>query len=243
VPGPEEAAGQGVYELPLAALPDGRLLVSRESPHSPPNYLILDELAWGAAPAAAAAASSRAGAVPSAPPRAAPLALTAFAHPQPALRGVSKQLLTYSRDDGVALSGDLYLPAGYDRARDGALPCLLWAYPREFKDGQAAGQLRDSPYRYFGVEWKGPLFMLARGWAVLDGPAFPILGREEEEPNDTFIAQLCGSAAAAVDALVACGVGERGRMAVGGHSYGAFMTAHLLSHTTLFRAGIARSGA
>ena len=83
--------------------------------------------------------------------------------------------------------------------------------------------------------------MLAHGWAVLDAPAFPILGTGDAEPNDSFITQLCASAAAAVDALCEAGVGDRDRMAVGGHSYGAFMTSHLLSHTDLFRAGIARS--
>jgi len=33
------------------------------------------------------------------------------------------------------------------------------------------------------------------------------------------------------------------RVGVGGHSYGAFMTANLLAHSDLFRAGVARSGA
>ena len=89
-------------------------------------------------------------------------------------------MLTYTREDGVSLSGELYLPANYEelRRKEGPLPCLLWAYPREFKDPKAAGQLRDSPYRYFVLDWKGPMFMLARGWAVLDGPAFVGLGRE-----------------------------------------------------------------
>jgi len=50
-------------------------------------------------------------------------------------------------------------------------------------------------------------------------------------------------AEAAVDEVVRRGVSDRNRIAIGGHSYGAFMTGNLLAHTRLFRAGIARSGA
>jgi dipeptidyl aminopeptidase/acylaminoacyl peptidase len=114
-----------------------------------------------------------------------------------------------------------------------ALPLgLVWPAPN-----------RESPYKFWRIDWKGPLFMLTKGWAVLDGPAFPILGKGDEEPNDTFKEQLVSSAAAAIDAVVEMGVVARDKMAVGGHSYGAFMTSHLLSHTDLFKAGLARSGA
>jgi len=71
----------------------------------------------------------------------------------------------------------------------------------------------------------------------------PIVGEGTAEPNDTYVRQLSAGAQAAVDELVRRGVGDPARMAVGGHSYGAFMTANLLAHTDLFKAGIARSGA
>jgi dipeptidyl aminopeptidase/acylaminoacyl peptidase len=51
------------------------------------------------------------------------------------------------------------------------------------------------------------------------------------------------SAQAAVEKVAAMGVADRDRIAIGGHSYGAFMAANLLAHSNLFRAGIARSGA
>ena len=168
---------------------------------------------------------------------------TFFPDPTPQLAGISKELITYTRDDGVPLTGTLYLPAGYDKKRDGPLPTLLWAYPTEFKSAQDAGQVTDSPYRFTRVGWWSPMMFLVRGYAVLDDPSMPIIGEGETEPNDTFVHQLVASAQAAVDELVRRGVGDPDRMAVGGHSYGAFMTANLLAYSDLFRAGLPRSGA
>ena len=168
--------------------------------------------------------------------------LTHFPNPLPQFASVKKELITYKRDDGVALSGTLYLPPNY-QPTDGPLPTLLWAYPREFKDAAAAGQLRDSPYRFARVSPLTALPFVLVGYAVFDDPAMPIIGKGNEEPNDTYITQLVASAKAAIDELVRRGVTDRRRVAVGGHSYGAFMTANLLAHSDLFRAGIAESGA
>ncbi len=169
-------------------------------------------------------------------------AITHIPDPLPQFAGVKKEMLTYQRADGVALSGTLYLPPGY-KPTDGPLPTLLWAYPREFKDADPAGQVRDSPYRFARVSPTGPLPFVLAGYAVLDDPAMPIIGKGNAEPNDTYIAQLVSSAKAAIDELVRRGVTDRKRVAVGGHSYGAFMTANLLAHSDLFRAGLAESGA
>ncbi len=170
-------------------------------------------------------------------------ALTEFPDPAPQLAGVTQQLITYTRDDGVQLSGTLYLPAGYDKDRDGPLPLVMWAYPAEFTDAAVAGQVVDRANRFVRPGGSSHLFLLTQGYAVLDNPSMPIVGRDGAEPNDTYIEQLSASAKAAVDAVVGMGVAERGRIAVGGHSYGAFMTANLLAHTDLFATGIARSGA
>ena len=170
-------------------------------------------------------------------------ALTRFPDPAPQLAGVSKQLITYARADGVQLSGTLYLPAGYDKDRDGPLPLVMWAYPAEFTDAAVAGQVVDTANRFTRPGGISHLFLLTQGYAVLDDPSMPIVGVEGAEPNDTYIEQLSASASAAVDAVVGMGVADRDRIAVGGHSYGAFMTANLLAHTDLFRTGIARSGA
>jgi dipeptidyl aminopeptidase/acylaminoacyl peptidase len=124
------------------------------------------------------------------------------------------------------------------------LPCIMWAYPREFKSKDAAGQLRRSPYQFSGIGSTSPLLWLARKYAVLDGPGFPIIAEGDEEPNDSYVEQLTDSARAAVKELERLGVVDLKRIAVGGHSYGAFMTANLLAHAgDLFACGIARSGA
>ncbi|MBA4135914.1 MAG: S9 family peptidase [Opitutus sp.] len=193
-------------------------LTRRESPTEPPNYFVRD-LTNGAMKE-----------------------FTHFPNPFPQFAGVKKEIITYARADGVQLTGTLYLPPDWTPAQ-GPLPTLLWAYPREFKSADAAGQVRDSPYRFVRVSAMGPLPFLLKGYAVLDDPAMPIIGEGKQEPNDTYIAQLVASAKAAVDELVRRGVTDRDRVAVGGHSYGAFMTANLLAHSNLFRAGIARSGA
>ncbi|HET6764195.1 MAG TPA: prolyl oligopeptidase family serine peptidase, partial [Longimicrobiaceae bacterium] len=169
--------------------------------------------------------------------------LTDFTDPAPQFAGVQRQLITYPRKDGVTLSATLYLPAGYDAKRDGPLPMFMWAYPREFRDAASASQVQDSPNRFTRPGGASHLFLLTQGYAVLDGPAMPIIGANGAEPNDTYVDQLVSSAQAAVDKVVEMGVADRNRIGVGGHSYGAFMTANLLAHSDLFRAGIARSGA
>ena len=169
--------------------------------------------------------------------------LTNFPDPAPQLAEATRRLITYKRADGVQLSGTLYLPAGYDKDRDGPLPLLMWAYPAEFTDPSVAGQTVDVQNRFVRPGGSSHLFLLTQGYAILDNPSMPIIGRDGAEPNDTYVEQLTADAQAAVDAVVEMGVAERGRIAVGGHSYGAFMTANLLAHTDLFRTGIARSGA
>ncbi len=175
--------------------------------------------------------------------KSAPKQLTAFADPYPSLKGIQKQLITYPRKDGLNLSAVLYTPAGYDPAKDAPLPVLMWAYPREYKSAADAAQVRGSKYTFTRLNWGSPIYWVTRGYAIMDQTEMPIVGEGDQEPNDFFIEQLVANAEAAIDKVVAMGIGDRNRIAVGGHSYGAFMTANLLSHTKLFAAGIARSGA
>jgi dipeptidyl aminopeptidase/acylaminoacyl peptidase len=170
-------------------------------------------------------------------------AVTDFPDPAPQLAGIQRQLVTYPRADGVQLSATLFTPPGYDAARDGPLPMLMWAYPQEFRDAAAASQVTDSPNRFSRPGGSSHLFLLTQGYAILDNPAMPVVGEGDVEPNETFVEQLVSSAQAAVDKVVEMGVARRDRIGIGGHSYGAFMTANLLAHSDLFRAGIARSGA
>ncbi len=170
--------------------------------------------------------------------------LTELTDPAPAFAGVTGRMITYTRADGVKLTATMYLPAGYTPAH-GRLPFFFWAYPREFLSASAASEIRGSPYQF-----KRPvlprdrqLLLLAAGYGVLDGPSMPIVAKDGKESNDSYVQQLVSSAKAAIDAIDSLGVGDRNRVGVGGHSYGAFMTANLLAHSTLFRAGVAESGA
>lgn len=169
--------------------------------------------------------------------------LTAFENPFKSMEGVHKEVISYQRADGVALTGTLYLPAGYDREKKEKLPMIMWAYPTEYKDKNSAGQNTTNPNTFTYLSYGNPIYWVTRGYAVLDDAAFPIVGEGDKEPNDSFVEQLVANAKAAIDAVDAMGYIDRDKVAVGGHSYGAFMTANLLTHSGLFAAGIARSGA
>jgi dipeptidyl aminopeptidase/acylaminoacyl peptidase len=206
------------YETVVAPLDDDAktVLTRSETPADPPNYYVRD-----------LTGNSR-------------RAVTAFKDPQPQLRGVQHQFITYQRKDGVKLSGTLYLPPGYKQGDH--LPLIMWAYPREFGDPDSASQITGSPNRFTIVSGYSHLFLLLSGYAILDNPTMPIVG-PGETANDHYVEQLVASAEAAIDKVVDMGVGDRDRIGVGGHSYGAFMTANLLAHSRLFRAGFAESGA
>lgn len=170
-------------------------------------------------------------------------ALTDTAHPMPHTLGISRELIHYEREDGLPMSATLFLPAGYDKERDGPLPTIIWAYPREYRSTSDAAQVSGSPYEFNRISYWRPQFLATQGYAVFDNATMPIVGEGDAEPNDTFIEQLVMNSKAAIKAGVDRGVTDGERVALGGHSYGAFMTANVLAHSDLFKAGIARSGA
>ena len=165
-------------------------------------------------------------------------------NPFESLNNVHKEVVKYMRKDSVELSGTLYLPEGYmEKENKEKLPLLIWAYPTEYVDKNSAGQSTANPNEFTFPYYGSFVYWVAKGYAVLDDAAFPIIGEGETEPNDTFIEQLIWNAEAAIDALDEKGYIDRTKVGVGGHSYGAFMTANLLTHSDLFACGIARSGA
>jgi dipeptidyl aminopeptidase/acylaminoacyl peptidase len=206
------------YEAVEALLSDdsSRFLTRYETPNDAPNYFVRT----------AGSPDKR--------------ALTRFPDPAPALRGIRKQIVAYQRNDGVQLSFTLYLPPDYKEGT--RLPTVLWAYPLEFSDAGTAGQISGSQYRFTTITGYSHLFLLTQGYAVLDNATMPVIG-DPETMNNTYVEQITASAKAAIDKAVEMGVTDRNRLGVGGHSYGAFMTANLLAHSDLFRAGVARSGA
>jgi dipeptidyl aminopeptidase/acylaminoacyl peptidase len=212
------------YGDPVALLGDGKVLVRQESETMPPNYFTASlPQPTGDAPAALKP-------------------VTSFPNPYGDIKLPNKQLLKYKRADGVELTATLWLPAGYDKSQ-GPLPTLMEAYPAEFKTRSAASQVSGSPYRFPRITWGSPVFFTQTGYAVLENASIPIIGEGDAQPNDTYVEQLVAGAKAAIDYGSSLGVVDPKRVAVMGHSYGAFMTANLLAHSEMFRAGIARSGA
>ena len=208
------------YERPVTMI-DGEkqvVLTSRETTEEPVNYYLRNMADGSVDP------------------------VTNFTHPYPQMKGVYKEMITYKRHDGIDLSATLYLPPGR-KPSDGPLPLLMWAYPREFKTAKAASQMVGSPHRFVRISPTSPLIMLSYGYAVLSGPTMPVIGEGDKEPNDTYIKQLVSSAQAAADEMVKREITTPDQMAIGGHSYGAFMVANLLAHSDIYQAGVARSGA
>ncbi len=198
---------------------DGEILVRIESPTEYPNYYIRNINSGDLKQ------------------------ITDFENPFISIQNVHKEVIKYDREDGLELSGTLYLPVGYDMNKKEKKPMILWAYPREFKDKNSASQTTTNPNEFTYPSYGSMLYWVTRGYVVLDDASFPIVGEGDTEPNDSFRKQLVANGKAAIDAVDSLGYIDRDRVAVGGHSYGAFMTANLLSHSNLFAAGIARSGA
>jgi len=212
-----------MYAEPIALLADDKVLVRQESQSLSPNYFV------GTLPQRSGAPEAM-------------RQVTNFTSPYAGIKLPTKQLLKYQRADGLELTATLWLPAGYDKSQ-GPLPTLMEAYPAEFKTRAAAAQVSGSPFRFPRIGWGSPVFLTQTGYAVLESASIPIVGEGNAQPNDTYVEQLVAGAKAAIDAGTALGVVDVKRVAVMGHSYGAFMTANLLAHSDMFRAGIARSGA
>ena len=218
------------FEAPVAVVTSGsavEVLARRESVEQSPNYFLTGPLSASAEATAEVPAVKQWTTVTKSP------------NPYAGLPIPTHQLLHYKRADGVDLTADLYLPPGYDKSK-GPLPTLMEAYPTEFKSKAAASQVTGSPYEFVRIYAGSPIFFTATGYAVLANAAIPIIGEGTTEPNDTYTEQLVESAKAAIDAGAATGAVDPKRVGVMGHSYGAFMTANLLAHSDLFRAGIAR---
>ena len=169
--------------------------------------------------------------------------ITDFENPFLSIMDVSKEVIEYKRSDGIDLSATLYLPKGYDVNKKQKLPMIMWAYPREFKDNKSASQITQNKNEFTFPYWGSPIYWLTRGYVVLDDVSFPIIGEGDTQPNDNFRKQLVDNASSAINRVYELGYIDKEKVAIGGHSYGAFMVANLLSHSKLFAAGIARSGA
>lgn len=210
-------SGATHYERPLTLLADGRLLTSRESATEPPNLVLRSGAGFEQLQT-----------------------LTRNADPAPQLRAIKRELVKFKRADGVELSFWMYLPPDY---RPGERrPTLVWAYPLEFTDASTAGQVSGSGSRFVTAAGASAVMLALDGYVVLMDATMPVVG-DPKTVNDSFVDQITANARAIIDKAAELGVSDPQQMVVAGHSYGAFMTANLLAHTDLFKAGIARSGA
>jgi len=164
-------------------------------------------------------------------------AITHLIDPTPVVRQIKKRLVKYKRADGVDLSFTLYTPPGYQEGT--RVPAILYAYPLDYADAATAGQVSGSEQTF--TRLKNYRLMLLAGYAIIDNVSFPIIG-DPKHAYDTYNEQLVADAKAAVDEAVRLGVVDPERIGVTGHSHGALMTANLLAHSNLFRAGVATSG-
>lgn len=204
------------FERPITVLGGDQrtLLISRESKRENPNYFACD-LKTNAA-----------------------RQLTFFKNPYAELAQIEQKEIRFKRDDGLEISAVVYLPAG----KRTPLPTLLWAYPAEYKNAKDAEQVVGSPNWFTYMPVLPPVALALQGYAVLL-PVMPVIGEGNKHPNDTYLEQLVMNARAVVAEGARAGIIDTTRLAVGGHSYGAFMAANLVTHTNLFKAGIAMSGA
>jgi dipeptidyl aminopeptidase/acylaminoacyl peptidase len=165
------------------------------------------------------------------------VAVTHVPDPTPAVRAIKKRLVKYKRADGLDLSFTLYTPPGYKEGT--RVPTILYAYPLDYADPSKAGQVVGSQETFTRLsEYR---FLLLGGYAIIDDASFPIIG-DPKKAYDTYLEQLVADAKAAVDEAVRLGVADPHRIGVTGHSHGALMTANLVAHSDLFRAGAATSG-
>ncbi len=206
---------------------DRQFLTWHQSVASPPNAYVRT---LGAAPAASAPAGEAAF-------DSTRIAVTHIPDPTPAVRAIRKRLVSYKRADGIDLSFTLYTPPGYVEGT--RVPTILYAYPLDFADASSAGQVTGSQATFTRLR-QYQLLLLA-GYAIIDRASFPVIG-DPKKAYDTYLPQLVADAKAAVDEAVRLGVTDPERVGVTGHSHGALMTANLLAHSDLFRAGVATSG-
>ena len=201
-------------------------LTWHQSPTDPPNAMLRTLGKANPSPEAgeAAIASTR-------------RAVTRIPDPTPEVRGIKQRLVKYTRKDGTPLSFTLLTPPGYKEGT--RIPAILYAYPLDYASASTAGQVSGSEREFMRIG--NYRLLLLSGYAIIDNAAFPIVG-DPKRAYDTYLEQLAEDARAAVDAAVGTGVVDRDRIGVTGHSHGALMTANLIAHTDLFRAGVATSG-
>ncbi|PCI37627.1 MAG: prolyl oligopeptidase [Elusimicrobia bacterium] len=166
--------------------------------------------------------------------------LTHEQNPAAVFSQVKKELITWKRGDGTQLSGMLYYPVDYKKGQK--YPTVVSAYPIEYTSKKLAGQVRGSSNKYSKPYKADYLYFTLKGYALLKRAQMPIVGHPKTM-NDSLIEQLNMNSQSIRKVLTEKGISDPDRIGIIGHSYGAFMVANVLSHSPVFKTGIARSGA
>jgi dipeptidyl aminopeptidase/acylaminoacyl peptidase len=163
----------------------------------------------------------------------------------PQMAGLIKKTVYATRADGHHFKINVTLPADWKPGT--RLPALFWFYPAEFDNQEAydrpargaAGAATANRFPTYAP--RSIAFMTFAGYAVIE-PDTPIFAQNGQLPNDHYVDDIRDDLYATIQALDTLGLVDRNRLAIGGHSYGAFSTANAMVHTPYFKAGIAGDG-
>ena len=169
------------------------------------------------------------------------LALTKNQDVTPDLTKMKLERFTVERPDGFKFRVTVNLPQNF--IPGSRPPALFWFYPREFADQDSYDRpdrtFNKNAFPNFGT--RSMEFFTRLGYAVVE-PDSPIVGAQGAM-NDNYVHDLRTNLAVVIDELDKRGLADRHRLAIGGHSYGAFSAVNAMVHTPFFKAGIAGDGA
>ncbi|HEX4934982.1 MAG TPA: prolyl oligopeptidase family serine peptidase, partial [Gemmatimonadaceae bacterium] len=206
------------FDTVVAALDDDftRAVITRESPTMVPNTWVRD-MASGQV-----------------------TALTSHTDLTPEFTSAVRKRVEVTRADGIKFMVNVTLPAGYVAGT--RLPALLWVYPYEYTDQAGYDRtLRTENINRFPQAGPRTIeYMVTQGYAVANFSP-PVIGAAGRM-NDNYVTDLQKNLAAVIDELDRQQFIDRTKLAIGGHSYGAFTTVNALVHTPYFKAGIAGDG-
>lgn len=193
-----------------------KFIVSRQSPTSTPNSFVYDSSTKSFTQ------------------------LTSNRDLTPTVTQAKRFRVRVTRNDGISFWVKVTMPSWWMEGTK--LPAMFWFYPSEFVDQKAYddGQRTFNKNTFPATSARSMTILTLYGYAVIE-PDCPIIGLANAK-NDAYVPQLRNNLSATIDELDRLGYIDRSRLAIGGHSYGAFSTANAMIHTPFFKAGLAGDG-
>ncbi|MDQ2666797.1 MAG: prolyl oligopeptidase family serine peptidase [Gemmatimonadota bacterium] len=158
----------------------------------------------------------------------------------PDVTGMTRRSIQVTRADGKTLWVNVTFPPGY---REGTrLPAMFWFYPYEYADQESYDHTKRTlnKHKFPTAAPRSIEIMATQGYAIVQ-PDIPIFGTAGRL-NDNYVNDLRNGLTAVIDELDKRGIIDRGRLGIGGHSYGAFSTVNAMVNLPYFKAGIAGDG-